>query len=101
MLVVRPFDPAFPKKRYDVNAVVGSDVVRFGGGGLSVFSDRAAILLQAVDLFLFEIETADFPSGLIEVPAGKPHYHIEPQSDMTLDDFQNLLAATRDSWKRV
>lgn len=101
MLGVRPADPTRPKKRFDVPAVAGSDEIRPGSGGLSVYTDPGSIRIQAADLFLFAIETADLPAGLIDVPAGDPHYHIEPAYAMTLDDFQSLLAITRDLWIRV
>jgi hypothetical protein len=101
MLGVRPRDPAKPRKRFDVPAVAGSDLVRPGGGGLSVFTDPAAILIQPADLALCEIDTADLPGELVAVAAGDPHYLIEPASPMTLDDYQAALAATRDFWHRV
>ena len=101
MLGVRPADPTNPKKRFDVTAVAGSDVVRPGGGGLSVYTDPAGIRIQAADLFLFAIDTANLSTGLRDVPAGDPHYLVEPAHDMTLDDFQGLLAQTRDFWIRV
>lgn len=101
MLGVRPAYPAYPKRRFDVPAILGSDVVRPGGGGLSVSTDPAGIRIQAADLFLFEIDGAGLRPGLTNVPAGDPHRLIEPAYDMTLDEFQDLLAQTRDSWIRV
>jgi hypothetical protein len=101
MLGVRPFDPQRPKKYHDVKAAAGTDPVRFGEGGLSVFTDPAAIRIQTADLILCWLESANLPGGLATVPAGDPHYHIEPQAEMTLDHYQALLASTRDLWQIV
>lgn len=101
MLGVRPVNPAFPKKRFDVNAVVGSDLVCPGSGGFSVFSDPAAIQIQASDLVLFEIDTADLGNRLIQVEAGQSHYHVEPCAELTLEEFQHSLAETRNFWRPV
>ena len=101
MLGVRPTDPNNRKKRADVKAVNGSDLVRRGGGGLSVYTDPTAILIQAADLVLCEIDTADLPPGLLETAASKPHYLIEPSQQMTLDEYQELLADTQDLWQPV
>jgi hypothetical protein len=52
MLGARPRDPRNPKKRGDVDAVFGSDLVRPGGGGLSVYDDPSAIQIHDDDLVL-------------------------------------------------
>lgn len=101
MLGVRPADPTNPRRYFDVRAAVGTDPVVPGSGGLSVYSDPAAIRLRAANLFLFEMESDDLPGDLTTVPAGAPHYLIEPAAPMTLDDYQAALAATRDLWRRV
>ena len=101
MLGVRPTDPALPHKRADVPAAVaGTDVVRPGDGGLSCFSDPAAIKIQSAKLKLWSIEEDDLPAGLNARVAGDPHYHIEPNRDMTLDDLQRLLEDTQHLWVR-
>lgn len=100
MLGVRPTDPAQPNKRADVPAVAGTDVVQPGDGGLSCYSDPASIAIQSNKLVLWSIETGDLPPELIPEPAGDPHYHVEPDREMTLDELQGLLADTRDLWQR-
>ncbi|MCE9567599.1 MAG: hypothetical protein K8U57_36830 [Planctomycetes bacterium] len=100
MLGVRPTDPTQPKKRADVPAVIGTDVVHPGGGGLSCYTDPSAIKIQSDKLILWSIDTDELPSEFTEKPAGVPHYHIEPSRDITLDDLQELVADTRDLWQR-
>lgn len=99
-LGVRPTDPAFPHKRADVAAVTGADDVRPGDGGLSCYSEPAAIKIQSAKLKLWSIEGDDLPPGLIARAAGAPHYRIEPDRDMTLDDLQRLLGDAQDLWVR-
>jgi len=101
MLGVRPADPSNPRKYFDVPAAGGTDVVVPGGGGLSVYTDPAGIRLHAADLYLFVLDAADLPKDLAAVAAGDPHYLIEPNGPMTLDDYQAALAGTRDLWHRV
>jgi len=48
-----------------------------------------------------EMDTDNLPSGLAVVPAGEPHFLIEPATEVTLDHFQSLLAQTRTLWDRV
>jgi hypothetical protein len=50
---------------------------------------------------VWEIDAADLGEGLIAAAAGPPHYHVEPAREMTLDEFQQLLAGTRGKWVRV
>jgi hypothetical protein len=100
MLGVRPSDPAYPTRRFDVPAVAGSDVVHPGDGGLSCYSDVAAIKIQSKKLELWSIDTADLPASLTAQDAGDPHFHVEPTGAVTLDEFQDLLAGTRDLWKQ-
>ena len=100
MLGVRPTDPAQPNKRADVPAVAGTDLVQPGDGGLSCYSDPAAITIQLGKLVLWSIDSADLPSELIPQDAGVPHYHIEPDRTVSLDRLQKLLADTRDFWQR-
>ena len=101
MLGLRPTDPSQPHKHFDVLAMTGRDVVRPGEGGLSCYEKPAAITIQLnKKLILWLIETEVLSSALIGKPAGPPHYHIEPSGDMTLDEFQMLIADTRDHWIR-
>ena len=100
MLGVRQTDPAQPNKRADVRAVSGADVVQPGEGGMSYYSDPAAITIQLGKLVLWSIESDDLPPELIPQDAGVPHYHIEPSRAVSLDGFQELLADTRDLWQR-
>ena len=101
MLGLRPTDPNQLHKRSDVPAIIGTDLVLPGDGGLSCFSDPRAIAIQSKKLLLWSIESDDFPAALIEIPAGKPHYLIEPSRGMRLDELQLLLAGTRDLWQRA
>ena len=98
MLGVRPTDPAQPNKRADVPAVVGTDVVRPGDGGLSCYSDPAAITIRSNKIPTWSIDTTVLPAELVGQEAGVPHYHIEPRQDVPLDRLQELLASTRDLW---
>ena len=100
MLGVRPTDPTQPNRRTDVRAVVGSDIVRPGEGGLSCYTDPTSITIQSNKLILWSIDAGDLPPELQAEDAGDPHYHIEPASDTTLDDLQDQLASTRDLWQR-
>jgi hypothetical protein len=102
-LGVRPFRPGH---RFDVPAVDPDDPVRPGEGGLSVFAGPPESLPaglrppKARDP-LWEIDDADLGVGLKAVPAGPPHYVIEPDVETTLAAFQTLLSATRARWIRV
>lgn len=102
MLGVRPRDPALPNKRFDVPAVTAADTVRPGDGGLSCFSDRGAvkITVRPGAMELWSIDSAQLPPALVAVAAGIPHYHVEPQNDVSLDELQQLLADTRDLWAK-
>lgn len=100
MLGVRPTDPAQPNKRFDVPAVLGVDAVHPGDGGLSCYTDPAAIRIQPRNAALWSIEVTNLPPVLSAQPAGTPHYHIEPDQTVTLDQLQQLLANTRDRWQR-
>jgi hypothetical protein len=71
------------------------------GGNGPEYSDPAAIRLQAANLVIFAVDSVDLPTELQNVDAGEPHRLIEPSKGMPLDDFQRLLAGTRDSWRRV
>lgn len=103
MLGVRPTRPG---RRGDVSAAAPSDIVRKGGGGLSVFEGPLDNLPPQMKPPIaqhpvWEIDTADLGEGIISLPAGSPHYHIEPAREMTLAEYQALLAATRPRWVRV
>jgi hypothetical protein len=100
MLGVRPTDPARPNKRADVPAVSGADLVQPGDGGLSCYDDPAAITIQSARLLLWSMDPDDLPPELVLQEAGAPHHHIEPGRAVTLDRFQELLATTRDFWRR-
>jgi hypothetical protein len=50
---------------------------------------------------VWEIDSGDLVEGLIASAAGPPHYVVEPAREMTLDELQTLLAATRGRWVRV
>lgn len=99
MLGVRPADSALPNRRADVFASVGTDTVRPSEGGLSCYTDPEAITIQSKKVELWSLGERDLPPTLSARPAGDPHYQIEPTRDMTLDQFQQLLAQTRDYWR--
>ncbi len=100
MLGERPTDPGRPNKARDVAAVLGTDPVG-PGAGLSCYADPVAIKLRrGRSLLLWAVEADDLPAGLTARPAGPPHWHLEPTAVMTLDVFQQLLAATRDLWRQ-
>jgi hypothetical protein len=98
MLGVRPADRAQPNRRFDVPAVAGTDVVAPGDGGLSCYTDPAAILVRGGRLRRWSVESDGLPAGLADRDAGDPHRHLEPAGPMTLDQFQQALAGTRDLW---
>lgn len=101
MLGVRPTDPTQANKRSDVSAILETDPVHPGDGGLSCYSDPGEIGIQSKKLILWAIEADDLPSELRAQPAGEPHFHIEPGRPVTLGEFQEQLAATRNLWHRV
>jgi hypothetical protein len=99
-LGVRPADPAKPLKRSDVPAVNGTDPVRPLEGGLSCYADPADIALAAKQLQLWSIDERDVPPELLVRLTGPgSHHHIEPGDEMPLNEFQELLADTRDFWQ--
>jgi hypothetical protein len=99
MLGVRPRDPARPGWRSDVRAAAAADPVG-PGEGLSVFNAADAISPHMGGQ-LYSIEADDLPTGLVAAQRGRnsAHYQIEPNRDMTLAEFQELLADTRDLWE--
>lgn len=101
MLGVRPTDPANtdPRRRFDVDAVTGSDTV-LPGKGLSTSLDPATLRSRPGEA-LFVIESDDLGGGLRENPDNPPHCLIEPGRPMSLADFQQALADTHDLWQQV
>src|SRR5262245_50629772 len=98
--------PARPGAKGDVPAVNPSDLVGPGLGGMSVAADSPDNLPAHMRPPLarhpvWEIDTADLGAGLLASPAGPPHHHVEAAREMTLDELQTLLAATRTRWVRV
>ncbi|WP_320687914.1 Tse2 family ADP-ribosyltransferase toxin [Gemmata algarum] len=101
MLGVRPTDPSNtnPKSVSDVRAEVGTDVVN-PGEGLSTSPDpnsRQPRRHQAI----FEIETDDLGPDLKPNHDKPGHCLLEPAQPMTLVEYQQALAATRDLWQQV
>ena len=98
MLGVRPADPNQPKFASDVSAAIGSDRV-FPGEGLSAYDDPDKIPPR-VQGEMWAIETGDILASVVIYQRGKNprHFQIEPQDELTLDEFQLLLAETRDLW---
>src|SRR5262249_42948252 len=101
MLGVRPTDPANkdPKRKFDVAAVNDADTIS-PGEGLST-SQNPAILRANPGEAIFEIDTDDLASDLVENPDHPPHTLIQPLVPTTLGEFQRALADTRDLWQRV
>lgn len=110
MLGVRPLDPnnADPRRKFDVDAVIGSDPVHPGTKkGLSVFL-TAGECRTGKDVAVWEIDVADLSAlGFIPVfdpPPNEPtstHHVLEPTRRVTLDAYQDMLLDTRDLWGRV
>jgi len=103
MLGVRPTDPnnRDPRRKFDVAAVNGGDLVIPGAAkGLSV-STAHAHLVCGRDEVIWELDAVALPADLTPVADGKPHYVLEPSQPMTLDQYQAALLGTRDSWTQV
>ena len=101
MLGVRPTDPANrdPKAVSDVSAVNDTDLVH-PGKGLSTSpnpNSRQPRRNQAV----FEIETDDLGPDLKPNHDKPDHCLLEPVRPMTLGEYQQALADTRDLWHQV
>jgi hypothetical protein len=101
MLGVRPTDPnnTDPKRVFDVGAVNDSDVVS-PGKGLSTSMIPGSLRVRAGEA-LFAVETAGLPGERTPNPDRPPHCLLEPTQPMTLAEFQQALAGTRDLWQRV
>ena len=101
MLGVRPTDPnnTNPHRRFDVGAVNATDIVS-PGEGLSTSLDPAILKVRKGEA-MFEIDSKDLGIFLHENPDQPPHCLIEPLGAMSLQDFQQLLADTRDTWNRI
>lgn len=101
MLGVRPTDPnnTDPKRLFDVTAANDADTVA-PGEGLSTSMVPMAQRVQTGEA-LFVVETADLPPILAPNPDRPPHCLLEPARPMTLDEYQQALADTRDLWQRV
>ncbi len=101
MLGVRPTDPnnRNPKAVFDVPAVNDNDIVPLGKG-LSTSLDPLILRVDPGEA-MFEIESNDLDPALMQNPDNPPHCLIQPSSTLTLDDFQQALADTRDLWQRV
>lgn len=101
VLGVRLKDPNSPKRIRDVDATLGTDVVR-PGKGMSV-DETPESIPPTLSGVLWEIDTSALPPGLDVPQRGKrpTHHQIEPASEMTLDQYQSLLWGTRDAWRLV
>lgn len=96
MLGVRPQGQT---GRPDVNAAADTDVVKPGEGlSTSLLPEKLKVGKNEA---MFAIETDALGSVLEAVPDRSPHYLIQPQQDVTLAEFQQSLADTRDLWERV
>ena len=103
MLGVRPTDPAStdPNRRFDVDAVNGTDVIQPGTTqGLSV-STSADRMVAGRNEAVWEIEDTDLVPVFVPVPAGPPHHILEPSRPVTLNMYQAALAGTKGLWVRV
>ncbi len=110
MLGVRPLDPnnKDPRRKFDVDAVLGTDVVEPGTKkGLSMFL-TAAECRTGSDVGVWEIDSDGLAViGFNPVPDPPPnnpkstHHALEPSRRVTLDGYQAMLIDTRDLWVRV
>ncbi len=101
MLGVRPTDPTStdPNRVFDVPAVTGADSVG-PGKGLST-----APLLDGLQPrkgeAVFVLESDDLPAELQPNQDKANHCLIQPGSTMTLSEYQQALAETRELWQQV
>ncbi|HET6573982.1 MAG TPA: hypothetical protein VFG68_10300 [Fimbriiglobus sp.] len=103
MLGVRPTDPTNtnPRRKFDVDAAIGSDPVTPGARqGLSV-STASGGLFPDEDEAIWEIDDSELLPDFNAVPDHPPHHVLEPTGVMTLNEYQAALVATRDTWVRV
>ncbi|WP_149108670.1 Tse2 family ADP-ribosyltransferase toxin [Limnoglobus roseus] len=85
--------------RPDVNAAVDSDLVKPGEGlSTSLLPEKLKIGKNEA---MFAIETDALGPALEAAPDRSPHYLIQPRQDVTLAEFQQSLADTRDLWEPV
>jgi hypothetical protein len=111
MLGVRPtiVGNTDAKRKFDVDAVVGTDPVIPGTKkGLSVLRSGAECQALESKFPVWEIEEDVLrANGLIPIPDPTPdaptgsHHVLEPAMLVTLDEYQSMLIATRTSWSRV
>ena len=101
MLGVRPTDPTNtnPTALFDVDAVNDADLVH-PGEGLSTSPDANSRRPRKKEA-LFEIDTDDLSRELEPNPDKPGHCLLQPSLPMTLSEYQQALADTRDLWKRV
>jgi hypothetical protein len=101
MLGVRPTDPTNTDRNrvFDVPAV--SDIDPVGPGkGLSTAPKSDGLKPRAGEA-LFEVESDDLPGELAPNQDKANHCLIQPSQTMTLGEYQQALAETRDLWKQV
>jgi hypothetical protein len=101
MLGVRPTNPNSPdpKAVFDVQAVSDMDLVQ-PGEGLSTSPDANARQPRRGQA-LFVIESGDLGPDLKQNYDKPGHCLIEPAQAMTLAEYQQALAGTRDLWQQV
>lgn len=100
-LGVRPTDPTNtdPKAVFDVPAVNDSDLVH-PGKGLSSSPDPNSRRPRRGEA-VFEIETDDLDPDIHPHHDKPDHCLLEPSRPMTLGEYQQALADTRDLWHRL
>lgn len=101
MLGVRPTDPSTtnPRPVFDVTAVNDTDLVQ-PGEGLSTSPDPNSRRPRRGEA-VFEIETDDLGPELSSHEDHPGHVLLEPAKAMSLGEYQQALADTRDLWRRV
>jgi hypothetical protein len=101
MLGVRPTDPntTNPRPVFDVKAVNDADLVH-PGEGLSTSPDPNSRKPRRAEA-VFEIETDDLGLDLAPDEDHPGHVLLEPARMMTLGEYQQALADTRDLWRRL
>ena len=93
----------------DVTATDPAEIIQPGTGGMSVAPNDAAILptLRRTPVLggkgkdpVWEIDTDDLGPDLQFRQDSRTHGLIEPVRPMTLDEYEQALAATRAKWVR-
>ena len=75
-------------------------MVHSGTEGMSTFDTRNAPDSKHVDWWI-ESDSIGGNLAVVPSPTTPGRYHIVPARSMTIDEYQDWLAETRDQWERV